>query len=531
MEHLKNLSLHFEKNKKTIVFTFFLIYFLSGCLIYRDYGLAVDDVPQKLLGEQSYDYIFHGNSDLLSSRDKDHGAAFELTITYLYKVLGLHTDAQIYYFRHLVGFISFFIGTIFFFLLVKIRFQDWKIGLMGTLFLILSPRIFESSFVNSKDIPFMAFSIISLYTLFKLDEKMRFRDAVVHGAITGYLIAIRPLGLLMVAMTGVIWLIRSVMEIKNHKRTIGRYLALLGVFLGFTILFIYMWWPWLWVDPIRNFISAFLSLSQYTIWRGQVLYMGSVYEPTQLPWHYTPVWILVTTPLLYTFYFIIGIFFSIKRLILTRCNLSELSNRFDLVILGWFIIPLVMVYALHSALYSGWRHMFFIYPAMLVMTIGGILCFFNSIKNSFNCRFPVTILKATLIMSLIGTITSMITNHPYEGLYFTIFAGKNLKSANYRYGLDFYGLCTKEALDYLVKYSGNDHIKVFPSTALIIRNTYLLPMEDRSRIEWTDEYDAADYYFGVELDQRAPFIIPEGYEPFYSVTKGKVDLCVIYRNK
>jgi hypothetical protein len=190
-----------------------------------------------------------------------------------------------------------------------------------------------------------------------------------------------------------------------------------------------------------------------------------------------------------------------------------------------------MVYAFQSSLYSGWRHMFFIYPAMLVMTIGGILCLFKTIKTGFNGKFPVTILKAALIMSLIGTTASMIVYHPYEGLYFTIFAGKNLKSANYRYGLDFYGLCTKQALDYLVKYTGDDPIKIFPSTALIIRNAYLLKMEERSRIEWTGDYDAADYFFGVMLDQRTPFVIPDGYEQFYSVTEGKVDLCVIYRNK
>ena len=157
MDHQKHFSQRFEQHKNWIVFFFFLIYFICGCLIYRDYGIAVDDVPQKLLGEQSFDYIFHGNPDLLSSRDKDHGAAFELTATYLYKVLGLHTDVQIYYFRHLAGFISFYIGTIFFFLLIKLRFKNWKLGLLGSLLLILSPRIFESSFVNSKDIPFMAF--------------------------------------------------------------------------------------------------------------------------------------------------------------------------------------------------------------------------------------------------------------------------------------------------------------------------------------------------------------------------------------
>ena len=170
---------------------------------------------------------------IIVQSNSDHGGAFELTITGLYELFGLETDLQIYYFRHLVAFIPFFVGTIFFYLLIKLRFGDWKLGLLGTLFLILSPRIFESSFVNSKDIPFMIFSIISLYTLFKLDGNMRVRDAIIHGAVTGYMIAIRPLGLLMVAMTGLLWLIRLVIEIKDRPSLVGRYLALLGAYLPF----------------------------------------------------------------------------------------------------------------------------------------------------------------------------------------------------------------------------------------------------------------------------------------------------------
>ena len=161
-----------------------------------------------------FNYIFHHSIDIFNSIDKTYGAAFELLITYLYSILNYQTDYQIYYFRHLMIFLSFFAGTIFFYLLVKLRFKSQWSGLLGAFILILSPRIFESAFVNSKDIPFMVFSIISLYTLFKLDEKMRVWDAIIHGAMTGFLIAIRPIGLLMVALTGLLWLIKMILAIK-----------------------------------------------------------------------------------------------------------------------------------------------------------------------------------------------------------------------------------------------------------------------------------------------------------------------------
>jgi hypothetical protein len=520
-----------EKKKNWIILSFFLLYLIGGLFIYRDYGISVDDTAQKVLGDQSFEYIFHGDQSLLDASNRDHGGAFQLTITGLYKLLGLDTDLQIYYFRHLIVFILFFVGTIFFYLLIKLRFDDWKLGLLGTLFLILSPRIFESSFVNSKDIPFMIFSIISLYTLFKFDEKMRVRDAIIHGAVTGYMIAIRPLGLLMVAMTGLLWLIRLVIDIKSHAFHLKHYLTLLGVFLTLSVLFTYLWWPWLWSDPFRNFISSVISLSQFTSWKGQVLYIGSLYDPTRLPWHYTPVWILVTTPLLYTFSFLIGLIYCITRLIREKMDLSIFSNRFDLIMLGWFVIPLFVVAVLHSVLYNGWRHMFFIYPAMLIIATTGLNWFSKALASGFSSKFPSLVLNASVIISMLGTIAAMVVFHPYEGTYFTIFAGKNLKSARYRYGLDFYGLCAKEALDFVIEQSERQQIVILPSSIVVQRSAVLVPLNERSRIRWTGDFNLADYFIGIQLDSREPFNIPESFKPVYRVERQGIDLCVVYQTR
>ena len=56
-----SLNQKIEKYRKWIVTFFFLLYLIGGCLIYKDYGIAVDDTAQKLLGEQCFDYIFHGD--------------------------------------------------------------------------------------------------------------------------------------------------------------------------------------------------------------------------------------------------------------------------------------------------------------------------------------------------------------------------------------------------------------------------------------------------------------------------------------
>ncbi len=180
----------------------------------------------------------------------------------------------------------------------------------------------------------------------------------------------------MVAITGLLWLAHIIHGPRQDKPKIGYSFSGFGLFVLFTVLFIYLWWPWLWEDPINNFTAGVISMSQYLIWQGEVLYIGKLYDPKTLPWHYTLIWILVTTPLIYSFYFLLGVFDSIKRQFQMRFSITEFNIRFDLVMLAWFFIPLITVAVLHSVLYSGWRHMFFIYPAMLVLAINGI-CFFN----------------------------------------------------------------------------------------------------------------------------------------------------------
>ncbi len=531
MDAIPNLLGKVEKSHKWIVIIFFSLYLVVGLLIFNDYGLAVDDSAQKLLGDQSFNYIFKGQPDLLISRDRDHGAAFELTITLLYTILNLKTDVQIYYFRHLAAFLAFFTGMIFFYRLLKMRFENWKLALLGTIFLILSPRIFESSFVNTKDIPFMAFSIISLYTLFVYDRSRRPGDAIIHGAVTGYMIAIRPVGILMVAITGLLWLTHLIHDPRQDKHKIGYSFSGFGLFVLFTVLFIYLWWPWLWDDPINNFTAGVISMSQYLIWQGEVLYIGKLYDPKTLPWHYTLIWILVTTPLIYSFYFLLGVFDSIKRQFQTRFSITDFNIRYDLVMLTWFFIPLIMVAVLHSVLYSGWRHMFFIYPAMLVLAINGICFLMSNVKKAFHSRlFPIFV-SVPIFLSILGTLATMIMYHPYEGLYFTIFSGKNMKSANFRYGMDFYGLCSKEALDHVIEMSGTAKVKIFPSTSIVRRSAFLIPWDQRIRIEWVEDLNDAEYFIGAYHDQRSPFILPESFKKVYSVEVGKVDTCVVYKSR
>ena len=55
------------------------------------------------------------------------------------------------------------------------------------------------------------------------------------------------------------------------------------------------------------------------------------------------------------------------------------KEMFDLVFLSLLIIPIFLVILINSSLYSGWRHLYFLYPLIIIQAIYSI----NFIKNKF----------------------------------------------------------------------------------------------------------------------------------------------------
>ena len=81
-------------------------------------------------------------------------AIFDFIIAFIIDLFELKNLEVIFFLRHLAIFLIFFIGTFYFFLILKEYFSNNYLVLFGLLFLILSPRIFANSFYNNKDLIF-----------------------------------------------------------------------------------------------------------------------------------------------------------------------------------------------------------------------------------------------------------------------------------------------------------------------------------------------------------------------------------------
>lgn len=508
---------------------FFLSFLIIGLMIYDDYGISWDEPFQREIGLLNYKHAFENNQELLTAGEylKYHGAAFETFLIYIEKHFNVDNSREIYLSRHLATFLLFYISSVFFFFLCTSSFRSWKIGLLGSVFLILSPRIFAHAFYNSKDLALLSMFIISVFTLTKYLEKKTIFRAAMHALASAILIDVRVVGVFIVFLTFLFVVLDAILIKLTPKEHIKKILSIsiyVLLLAPLTILF----WPVLWKDPINQFIRA-LQLMTHFITDGNVLYFGNYVAASKLPWHYLPVWIAISTPLIYVFYFLVGAVASIGTLV-TKPLVAYRENRQMAIFLIWFFAPLLAVIVLKPVIYDEWRHFFFIYPAFLLISLKGFETLFNLGKRKLQKDHRKIIRISVIVLTVLGLLEAsffMIYYHPHQNVYFNRLAGENMNVAKNNFELDYWGLSYRQGLEYLLKHAPEENI---------VLNAENQPGNVNSDIVNPVEGKSLQY---VPLENATYFISnyrfhKDGYpyaNEFYSIKVKGTKIMVIYKLK
>jgi len=517
-----------KMNHKIIVAIFFTAYLFIGVCAVGDYGISWDDPITRIAGVVTYEYVFRGEEALFSFSDRFHGTAFELPLYAVEKAFNLTRDPRLVYLaRHFITFLLFFLGVIFFYKLCRDRFRSWKMGLLGSLFLVLSPRIFAHSFYNSKDIAFLAVFIISVYTLIRFLRKKSFSAAVCHALACAYLIDIRVAGIMVPVLTVLFLVLDAAVAGKGDLKardTVLSFLVYAVCLTGFTVLF----WPFLWRDPVRNFLGTISHMSRYP-WPGTVLYLGQYLKATELPWHYVPVWMGITTPVVYIACFIAGCFATGRSFFRTPRQYYT-GNKLDLICVLWFFVPIVMVIVLRSVLYDGWRQMFFIYPAFLMIALAGLKAVFEYAGTGIR-GLGGRIARAAVILAVASglavTAVSMIQYHPYQNVYFNGLMDLDKESAFKDLDLDYWGLSYRKGLEYILKNDKDEAIKICVANPPGVYNADILHSDERKRLQYMERASGAKYFLTNHRWHREEY----PYEEYYTIKPGGVKIMTVYKTE
>ncbi|UOQ54220.1 hypothetical protein [Hymenobacter cellulosivorans] len=336
--------------RRPLVLGFFALLTLLGILLHRDYGLSWDEQLDRLNGIISVKYValrlapelarqqesFAAIPDMSQNEDVDHGVVFQMPLTVLEKVVGAEDPRDVYFLRHLVTFLTVVAGTYALYRLGTLRFRSWALGLLGATLLITSPRMFAEAFYNYKDLVFLAFFTAGIYTLTRLLRRPSGRGALLHALATGAAVDVRTMGVLLLGFT----LFFAGLEMW-YRPAIRRPLRLaLLLYLPVTAAVVVAGWPYLWEQPVEHFLAAFQSFSRY---RSDMLvqYWGQQISVRSLPWHYAPVWLLLTTPVAYSLLFGAGVASLVGAAgRQPRAWLRTRTGRQDLLFAVWFFAPL-----------------------------------------------------------------------------------------------------------------------------------------------------------------------------------------------
>ena len=514
----------------------FLIFFILIISLNDNYGFSWDEELSRLNGIVSFNYIleklnilshlkFQNVPKLNNYIDNEYGVFFEVLSVSLEKFLQINEKDKIFYFRHILNSVFFFIGSIYFYYTLNL-FYSRNISILGFVIFILHPRIFAQSFYNSKDIIFLVFFCISNFYLINYFITRKIKFLIILSIIASFAIGTRVMGVIIPFLFTIFFIFEN-LEKKKIKQ-----IYLIIPFILMTFFFTVLFWPYLWENPL-NIVLSLKSMSNYD-WKGLVFFENTYYSAKFLPWYYLPKIIIITTPLIHILLFIVGSFFIIKILVKNLINLENSNNiwktseeLFCVYSLVIVFTTIIIIIELSSTLYGGWRQVFFIYPSAMFISIYGL----NKLLGFKNFKKGILIIVNLMIFVVLFW---NIKNHPYQYTFYNkLLSKKEIKS----YELDYWGVSNLNILKKILEITKNKETKIFVrSVSPYEFSLNMLDRDTHNKLIFVNNLESAEFivtnhYYQKEIPIVLENNLKNDFKLIYEIKSNNVSINSIYKKK
>ncbi|SNC77165.1 hypothetical protein SAMN06265337_3745 [Hymenobacter gelipurpurascens] len=532
------LSADSVAGRRWVVGAFFGLLALLGVALHRDYGVSWDESNNHLNGLVNLKYLaswlpkssairhhptFATTPDIRNFQDAHHGPLFEMAVVALNYVFTDHDSRSYFFLRHLLVFSVFLVGIWALFRLGTYWFRDWRWGLLASALLVLSPRFFAEGFYNGKDVVYLAFFTLAMYTLTRLLHRPSLKRAALHGLATALAIDIRVHGVQLVLFTAVGLALAYGSSMPPLR---GRQLVRVGLlYLLMVAGGVLAGWPYLWVHSLPELLAVSSHAVRYP-WPLTNLYLGKLLPVGQLPWHYIPVWMVVTIPVPYSLAAAVGLLWALFQGRRQRPLWTSETGRLAILMVLWLLGPIVLVMLTHTVVYEGWRHLYYVYPALLLWAVQGIQWVSRLGQSAGPLRVVSRLVLVAAVLETGHTAWRMVQLHPFQNMYFSFLPGP---TAERRFERDYWGLSYRRGLEWIL---ANDSARVvtvdthlhFP----LYNNLLILPPPDRARLRYLP--DSARYYLAAYRWHPQSYLDSLGTE-VHTVWAGDIKILSVFRRR
>ena len=485
------------------------LFTLAGALLLDDYGIMwVDAQGQREVGNVALDYLAGDGErafeQLSSPVDRNYGTAFDVPLVLLERILGLESvwearvgegvwDVTIL--RHLASHLFFVAGGVFCYVLVLRLFNNRLLALVAMVLFLLHPRIYAHSFFNTKDVPFLAMFMVSLYLMHRAFRRGTLGAFLLCGVGVGLLINLRVMGIILFAAVLALRALDLPFVTRAER---GRVLLTGGAFALAAALTFHASMPILWTDPAGRFAELVRSASSHPFAAFNYFQGDWLFAPDGPPFDYLPVWVGITTPPVVLLLALIGAFALAWRGIPRPRDILRAGRlRFGFLLLALPIATAIAVVALESNVYHDWRHLYFLYAPLLLLAVFGLRQFVLAQRGRWVRAGAYVLAGAGVAVAVVA----MVRIHPLETNYFTVLADRAApERLLLRYDLLYWEHAVGDVLTDILEDHPSEHLFLDSGHP---RRRVLPSRDDRQRFTLTADFRSGERNFSQVRDLRA----------------------------
>ncbi len=420
-------------------------------LTFRDYGLSNDEPVQHAYGELLLNWYASGFAD---------ESAFHYINLYLYGGLfdliaaGLqpYVPLPLYEWRHLLSAGFGFVGLIGVWRLGRLLGGE-KTGIIAVLMLAVTGMYGGAMFTHTKDVPFAAAMVWSLYCIAalgaRLPELPGWRLVVGLGVAVGCALGLRVGGVFAVFYLAVTVLAGA--ALLRQARLPLRLLPRLAVAGLIALAIMAVTWPWS-VLPPTNFFKAMGAFNNFAF-DLKTLFNGRELPIDQLPPTYMSEYLLIKLPEITLMGLVAALAMAgvvLARLVRdlrqqgTAGLLAHHPRRLLalLPVLLAVLVPVVFTLSDHPPLYNGIRHFLFVLPPVTVLGALGLTAAWRLLLGA--SPLPALAFASAAVALFAVNADTFARLHPYQYVAYNQLVG-GTAGAWGRFEGDYWGASLEEA--------------------------------------------------------------------------------------